>query len=202
LKTGDAVQAEKVEDIEENGKKVASIVEIKAGDKVAKDVVYFEDVEECGKLKGLVQIPFKAMDKWYEEESPVYGHPKDPTKRIDILPSTRHIEVQVDGHVLAKVDSALHLIEPMLPVRYYLPPTALDPFILKPSETRSFCPYKGDAEYYDIVIGDKTYKDMIWWYRYPLQESIAIQGAYCFYNEKVDIFVDGKKLERAKTHFV
>lgn len=90
----------------------------------------------------------------------------------------------------------------MLPVRYYLPPTCVDPLILRPSETRTRCPYKGEAEYYNVVIDGKTYKDLIWWYRYPTLESAPVVGHFCFYNEKVDIWVDGEKLEQPKTHFV
>ncbi|KAF2098033.1 DUF427-domain-containing protein [Rhizodiscina lignyota] len=201
LKEGSNVSVAKVEAIEEKGVKVASILEIKAGQKSTKEAIYFEEIKETGKLSGLVKIDFAAIDQWYEEEQPIYVHPKDPTKRIDILHSTRPIEVQVDGHVLAKTDTALHLIEPMLPVRYYLPPTSVDPSILRTSETRTKCPYKGEAEYYDVVIGGKTYKDLIWWYRNPTTESVVIQGAFCFYNEKVDVVLDGKKLERPKTHF-
>lgn len=141
------------------------------------------------------------LDQWYEEDEPIYVHPKDPTKRIYILPSSRSVEVQVDGHVLAKTDHCMHLIESTLPRRYYLPPNVVDPTILRPSQTRSRCPYKGEAEYYDVVIGGKTYKDLIWWYRYPTAESIAVTGLLCFYNEKVDVWLDGEKLERPKSHF-
>jgi uncharacterized protein (DUF427 family) len=86
----------------------------------------------------------------------------------------------------------------MLRVRYYLPATAVDPSILRPSTTRTVCPYKGDAEYYDVVLQEngeeKVYKDLVWWYRYPTLECSAIAGMLCFYNEKVDMYLDGEKL--------
>jgi uncharacterized protein (DUF427 family) len=102
--------------------------------------------------------------------------------------------------------SYIHLVEPMLPVRYYLPPTAVDPSILRPSSTRSLCPYKGEAEYYDIVLreeGEKevVYRDLVWWYRYPTVECGAIAGMLCFYNEKVDVWLDGEECGRPKTKF-
>jgi len=59
------------------------------------------------------------------------------------------------------------------------------------SETTSKCPYKGLAQYYNVTIDGKEHKDVIWWYEYPTTESAAIQGLVCFYNEKVDIYVDG-----------
>jgi uncharacterized protein (DUF427 family) len=54
------------------------------------------------------------------------------------------------------------------------------------------CPYKGIAEYYDVVLDGKEYKDIIWYYNYPIQESIQIAGLISFYNEKVEILLDGK----------
>ena len=61
MKTGSSVQVDKVESIEEKGKKVGSVVQIKAGEKSTQDAVFFEDVPECGKLKGLLRITFAAM---------------------------------------------------------------------------------------------------------------------------------------------
>ena len=82
----------------------------------------------------------------------------------------------------------------MLRTRYYLQPTAiLDWTMLSPSETTSFCPYKGQASYYHLKVGEREIKDAIWYYVYPTAESAMIQGRLCFYNEKVDVFVDGKK---------
>ena len=54
------------------------------------------------------------------------------------------------------------------------------------------CPYKGVAKYYDVVLNGKEYKDIIWWYEVPTAESSRIAGMACFYNGKVDIFIDGK----------
>ena len=53
------------------------------------------------------------------------------------------------------------------------------------------CPYKGEAQYYNAVINGKEYADHIWWYEYPTAESAAVQGLVSFYNEKVDIYIDG-----------
>ncbi len=149
----------------------------------------------------LAHLTFSPSDQWYEEDTPIYVHPKDPTKRIDILPATRPIEIHLDGHVLAKSTPSMHLIEPLIPTRYYLPPTSVDPAILRRSESRSRCPYKGEAEYYDVVLNGKVHRDLIWWYRYPTPECTPIAGALCFYNEKVDVVLDGLKLERPKTKF-
>lgn len=128
-------------------------------------------------------------------------HPKDPTKRISILPSARPLEISIDGVVLAKPTMAHHLIEPLLPVRYYIAPTFVNMKILKRSDLKTQCPYKGDAEYYHVVVNGKTYENAVWYYRYPTHECAAIAGLLCFYNEKVDIKLDDKALERPITKF-
>lgn len=142
-----------------------------------------------------------VTDQWLEEDIPVYVHPKDPFKRIDILPSSRPIEVRVGGKTVAKAASSVHLHETGLPTRYYISPGAVDPAVLRKSSLVTKCPYKGDAEYYDVVVDGKQHHDLVWYYRLPTHESAGIAGLLCFYNEKVDILLDGQLLERPKTHF-
>ncbi|KAL7812725.1 DUF427 domain-containing protein [Trichoderma gracile] len=159
-------------------------------------VLRFDDDQSWGVLAGLLRLEFSAMDSWLEEDLPIYGHPKDPFKRIDILPSTRPIEVRIAGKTVAKSAYAQHLHETGLRVRYYLPlASVVDPALLRPSKTTTYCPYKGTAEYYDVVLDGKEYKDVVWYYRATLHESAAVAGLISFYNEKVEIYLDGKKVE-------
>ena len=65
------------------------------------------------------------MDGWFEEDREIYVHPKDPFKRIDILPSSRKVRVEIDGTVTAESASAMFLFETGLPLRYYLPQTSV-----------------------------------------------------------------------------
>ena len=88
------------------------------------------------------------------------------------------------------------LYETGLPVRYYLPKTSFNWELLESSQSVTSCPYKGDANYYTVVIDGKEYKDLVWWYRFPTLETSGIAGKLCFYNEKVDIYVDGVLQER------
>lgn len=141
------------------------------------------------------------MDQWFQEDEPCYIHPKDPFKRIEIVPSTRTIRVDIDGHTIAESSNVMMLFETLLPTRYYLPKTSVNWRYLVPSITTSGCPYKGEANYYDVVVQDKVHKDAIWWYKYPALESGAITGRVCFYNEKVDVFLDGVLQERPKSKF-
>lgn len=166
----------------------------------------------AGPLKGYVKVQFHAVgklndrkyhqassltwlleDTWMEEDTPIQVHPKDPFKRIDIVHSRRHIRVFVGGKVVADTTSSMHLFETGLPTRYYMPLSAVDQTVLRPTKTRSQCPYKGESEYYSVVIDGKEYKDVVWYYTNPKVESAGIAGLVCFYNEKVEIEIDGKK---------
>lgn len=137
-----------------------------------------------------------VLDQWLEEDIPIYVHPKDPFKRIDILPSAREIEVRIDGTTIAKASFSMHLYEPRLPTRYYMPTGCVDQTLLRRSALVTKCPYKGDADYYDVVVNGVEYPNVIWYYRYPAPECVSVAGMACFYNEKVDILLDGKWLER------
>ncbi|KAI4594176.1 hypothetical protein KJ359_008451 [Pestalotiopsis sp. 9143b] len=155
-------------------------------------------------LAGYVRVEFGAADAWFEEDTRIYVHPKDPFKRVEILHSSRPVSVSLGGTKVAEArGGCLHLHETGLPVRYYLPATAVtDPAVLRDSKTETQCPYKGVASYYDVVVpGGEVYEDIVWYYRNPTHESALVAGFLCFYNEKVDIELDGVKLERPKTVF-
>jgi uncharacterized protein (DUF427 family) len=73
--------------------------------------------------------------------------------------------------------------------------------LLTHTDTVTRCPYKGTAEYWSVLAGDRVHQDIAWSYRTPLPESARIAGLVGFYNEKVDIFVDGVHQDRPKTKF-
>lgn len=152
-------------------------------------------------LRGLVRLEWGAMDEWFEEDEPVYTHPRDPYTRVDVLASSRHVRVEVDGVTLAESRQPRILFETGLPPRYYLPLTDLRLDLLRPSGTRTHCPYKGTAGYWSVQVGSRVYADFVWVYRQPLPESQKVAGLACFYNEKVDLYVDGVLQERPRTHF-
>jgi uncharacterized protein (DUF427 family) len=115
---------------------------------------------------------------------------------VDVLTSAKHIVVKVDGVVVADSRTPVLLYETHLPTRYYLPKTNVNLEFLEPSDKRDFCPYKGVSNYYDLVINGKRFKDYAWWHKYPTMESGAITGKISFYNEKVDIYIDGVKEQK------
>ena len=150
-------------------------------------------------LAGYVKIAFDALEAWYEEQSQVIYHPKDPYHRIDILPTGRQVKVDIDGVVVADTGSeggVMSLWETRLPARWYVPRTAVKWEYLTPSDTHTGCPYKGTASYYNAVINGKEIKDVAWWYEQPIQESAGIIGMLCFYPNKVNTLLDGKPIEK------
>jgi uncharacterized protein (DUF427 family) len=148
-------------------------------------------------IRGHVRFDWDAMDAWFEEDEQVYVHARDPYTRVDILPSSRHVRVEVDGVTVADSRSARILFETGLPARYYLPKTDVRLDLLEHTDTVTHCPYKGTAEYWSV----NGKKDLAWSYGTPLPESERIAGLIAFYNEKLDIYVDGELEEKPKTKF-
>jgi uncharacterized protein (DUF427 family) len=146
-------------------------------------------------LAGHVILDFGAFDAWYEEDERNVAHPRDPFHRIDIVHSSRHVRVERDGEVLAETTAPYLLFEPPLPVRYYLPPEDVRGGVLRASPTRTFCAYKGEASYLSLA-GEA---DVAWTYAAPLREAAEVTGRIAFFNEHVDIVVDGTPLERPVT---
>jgi uncharacterized protein (DUF427 family) len=152
-------------------------------------------------LEGFVSLRWGVMDAWYEEEERVLGHPRDPFKRVDVRRSSRHVRIEVDGRLLGEPRLARLLFETGLPVRYYVPPEDVRRDLLRPSGSTSFCAYKGQASYYSVEAGGRWYEDLAWTYRDPLPDNSQIKDLLAFYNEKVDIWVDGERLERPETQW-
>ena len=145
-------------------------------------------------LTGYVTFDFSAFE-WHEEDEPIVGHPHDPFKRIDILVSTRHIRLEWDGRLLAESSRPLLLFETSLPVRFYLPraDVVVD---LEPTDTVTFCAYKGRASYFSVPDGPA---DVAWAYHQPLREAEPVRDYVAFFNERVDVIVDGQRRQRPTT---
>ena len=152
-------------------------------------------------LRDLVRLDWQSMTEWFEEDEPVYTHPRDPYSRVDILASARHVRVEIDGVTVADSGQPRILFETGLPPRYYLPLTDVRMDLLRPSDTQTPCPYKGTAAYWSVDTGQGVHTDVVWIYRTPLPESQKVAGLACFYNEKVDIYLDGELQDRPRTHF-
>jgi uncharacterized protein (DUF427 family) len=144
-------------------------------------------VPEDADLAGYVLVDSQAFDQWLEEDEPVRSHPRDPYHRVDTRASSRHVRIERDGVLLAESTRPVLLFETHLPTRYYVPREDLRA-PARPSARRTYCPYKGEASYLSFAVGD----NLAWYYPDPLPDLPAITGLVAFYNEVVDIVVDGE----------
>jgi uncharacterized protein (DUF427 family) len=169
----------------------AELYTLRAGDREVVDAAARYPRSPVEALRDLVRLDWNAMDAWFEEDEQVYTHVRSPYTRVDILPSSRHVRVELDGVTIADSERPHLLFETGLPVRYYLPKVDVRLDLLRPSDTVTHCPYKGRAEYWSVQIGDRIHPDVVWSYRTPLPESQRIAGLVSFYDDKVDLYVDG-----------
>ncbi len=141
----------------------------------------------------LLSVKWTAMDHWFEEDEEVIVHPRDPYSRVDILASSRTVRVEIHGTTVAETDQPRILFETGLPPRYYLPLTSVRMDLLRPSKLQTQCPYKGTASYWSVNVDDVLVEDVVWTYPSPLAESQKIAGLVAFYNDRVDLYIDGEK---------
>jgi uncharacterized protein (DUF427 family) len=163
------------------------------GDRRAQDAVwaYEHPVESAPWLAGYCSLRWDGVDAWFEEDEQIFGHPRDPYHRIDILASSRHVRVSYGGVLLADSRRPMLLLETGLPVRYYLQAEDVRTDLLEHSDSHTRCPYKGVASYYSVRAGDELIKDLAWYYPDPTPEADRIGGLVCFYDERVELEADG-----------
>lgn len=139
-----------------------------------------------------------VLDRWTEEDEEVGVHPRDPYKRIDALASSRQIRVLLDGQLLAESRRPVALFETRLPTRWYLPADDVRLDLLTRSETVTRCPYKGETSNYWSF---GRHADIAWCYGDPIAAAGAIARRIAFYDEAVDVEIDGVRQTRPNTFF-
>jgi uncharacterized protein (DUF427 family) len=147
-------------------------------------------------LAGHVILDFNGFDAWLEEDEPLVGHPRDPFHRIDMRHSSREVRVELDGALLALSTRAVMLFETSLPTRFYLPREDLVAEA-RPGDRRTTCAYKGHASYLSFDVGE----NLAWFYEDPLPEAAPVKGLVAFFDELVDVWLDGERRERPRTAF-
>jgi uncharacterized protein (DUF427 family) len=172
---------------------------VRTAKRVAENAVwgYPEPLEHAPPIAGYRAFYWDRMDAWYEEDERVFGHPRDPYHRIDVLDTHRRVRVVVGGEVVAETERPRVLFESGLPPRFYVPVADVRERFLEPSDTTTRCAYKGLATYRSVLVGETRVKDALWSYAEPAPEAARIAGYVCFYSEKVDVDVDDEKLPRA-----
>ena len=140
-------------------------------------------------LTGHVVLDFAAFDTWFEEDEPIRSHPRDPYHRVDTRAASRHVRIAYQGRLLADTTSPTLVYETSLPTRFYIPREDLagDLAGLTPSDTKTYCPYKGEATYFSIA----GRKDAAWTYEHPLPDAAPLKGLIAFYDEVMEVTVDG-----------
>jgi uncharacterized protein (DUF427 family) len=149
-----------------------------------------------------VRIRWDALDHWFEEDEEVFVHPRSPYARVDALRSTRQVRIELEGVVLAESEAPVVVFETGLPPRHYLERAGLRLEQLEPSPTQTACPYKGrTTSYWSARVGESFVEDVAWCYDFPTAPMLPIAGLVAFYDEKVDVFLDGALQERPVTPF-
>jgi uncharacterized protein (DUF427 family) len=173
----------------------ASYYTIRAGGEVVENGAWYypDPLPGTPPITGLIAFYFNRMGRWMEEGEEIAVHPRDPYHRIDVRATDRHIRISLDGVVLAETDRAMALFESNLPTRWYMPLPDVRAE-LAPSDTITHCPYKGAAGYHSVKV--EGGKDLVWYYEEPFDEVRRIKGLVCFFNEKVDIELDGEPQQR------
>jgi uncharacterized protein (DUF427 family) len=176
---------------------------LQVGDIVRSGVVHVYSHDALEGLAGAVRFDWTALDAWFEEDEQVFVHPRNPYVRVDAIRSTRRLRIELDGLVLAESGSPVMVFETGLPTRYYVNRTEVNFEHLRPTDTVTSCPYKGmTSGYWSVVALDTWHADLAWTYDFPTRQLFPIAGLIAFYNERVDVVLEGERLPRPKTHFV
>jgi uncharacterized protein (DUF427 family) len=179
----------------------ASYWTVKVGDRTAENAAwgYLEPLPGRSDIKGYIAFYWNKLDAWFEEDDEVFVHARSPYHRVDVLNSSRHVRVEVDGETVADTRRPRLLLETGLPVRYYIPKADVRMDLLEPTDTVTACPYKGQARYWSAQVGDTGVKDAAWSYPAPIPECPKIEHMVAFFNERVDLYVDDELQPRPQT---
>lgn len=174
---------------------------VAAGARVAEDAAWRSagNLQAGPDLSGLIAFDWKKMDAWFEEDEEVFVHARDPYHRIDVLESSRRVQVSIGGVEVADSGRPMMLFETGLPARYYLPKLDVRLELLMSSDKHSACPYKGTASYFHVRTEGQVIENIAWCYETPIPEALKIAGRICFFDERVDVEVDGTMQIRPTT---
>ncbi len=111
----------------------------------------------------------------------------DETHPITISDHDETVEVYLAGARIARSDRALKLAEASYPHVFYIPREDVDMSALRRRDDTSYCPYKGDANYYDIETGDEAAEKAVWTYEAPYDAVASIKDHLAFYIDKVEL---------------
>jgi uncharacterized protein (DUF427 family) len=149
-------------------------------------------------LDDYVTFPWDDLDAWFEEDEQLIAHAIDPYHRIDVRRTSRRVVASEAGVGLADTTRARVLFETGLPPRWYVPREDVQA-ALEPSDLRTECAYKGVASYFSVSARGELLENIAWTYPEPRHDAAAVRGLVCFFNEAVDLDIDGERQERPAT---
>jgi uncharacterized protein (DUF427 family) len=172
---------------------------VRVGDRVSENAAwsYPEPLPDAPPLAGHLAFYWGRMEEWLEEDEPLIGHARDPYHRVDVLDSSRVVRVEIDGQVVAETSRPRALFETGLPTRWYFSPEDVREDLLAASDKQTVCAYKGVASYRSSPTED----DVAWFYPDPRHDAERIRDYICFFNERVNLYVDGELQERPETQW-
>lgn len=174
-------------------KGAATYWHLRVGDRLIENAVWaYRDPGYRPDLSPYLAFSYPAMDRWLEEDREIVGHARDPYHRVDAVASSRHIRISKDGTVLAESDRPVVIFETGLPARWYLPAADIRAS-LTPSDLRTTCTYKGKARYFVVDGPNGPMPNLAWTYDEPQPEVSPVTGLVCFFNEQVDVDIDGER---------
>lgn len=138
-------------------------------------------------ISGYVTVEWDAVEEWMEEEETVVMHPRNPYHRVDCLASTRRLRVEGAGTLVVDTDRTVAVYETALEPRLYVDRRQVVAGRLEPSATVTYCRYKGQASYWNLVVADTVVADAAWSYEKPLSESAPIAGLVSFDETRVTV---------------
>ena len=114
------------------------------------------------------------------------GFVSKPDHRVDLLPEKGRVKVLFAGVAIADSGAALRVEETGHGPVYYLPEKDVRLDLMRPTEHKTYCPFKGDCSYWTIEAGGKSAENAVWGYRKPYDEATGLAGHYAFYKSRVD----------------
>ena len=111
-----------------------------------------------------------------------------PDHPITLEAAANRWRARFAGRVIADTGDAVALREANYPARIYFPRADVRMDCLGRTDRTTYCPYKGDAAYYTVIVDDQVGENAVWTYEQPYPAMAGIDGRLCFYLEKVEIY--------------
>lgn len=112
---------------------------------------------------------------------------------ITMSPADVRVVVKVGGETVAESERTVRLDETGLPARYYFPREDVRTDLLRRTNFETTCPFKGQASYWTLQLGEDVHDGLVWSYEAPIEGAEEIAGLMCFYNDRVELVVDGDR---------